>query len=151
MYWKKLPPSSEVPVREEQHGWHFPAASHSGVPAVRPCTSVLTPTGAHTPWTRTTDPLLVRGFPLSTPRLTLCPLGLLIDLTCYKLPNLAAIAVKNGTLKDSISVYLPLINIGLLSLDLIYLPLEQVHYYVLGRYDIFMEIWGLFMEYIKIK
>lgn len=106
---------------------------------------------AHTPWTHTTDPLLVRGFPLSTPRLTLCPLGLLIDLTCYKLPNLAAIAVKNGTLKDSISVYLPLINIGLLSLDLIYLPLEQVHYYVLGRYDIFMEIWGLFMEYIKIK
>lgn len=83
--------------------------------------------------------------------LTLSPLGFLIDLTCYKLPNLVVIAVKNGTLKDSISVYLPLINIGLLSLDLIYLPLEQVHYYVLGRYDIFMEIWGLFVEYIKIK
>lgn len=87
----------------------------------------------------------------SMPGLTLSPLGFLIDLTRYKLPNLAVIAVKNGTLKDSISVYLPLINIGLLSLDLIYLPLEQVHYYVLGRYDIFMEIWGLFVEYIKIK
>lgn len=87
----------------------------------------------------------------STLGLTLSPLGFLIDLTRYKLPNLVVIAVKNGTLKDSISVYLPLINIGLLSLDLIYLPLEQVHYYVLGRYDIFMEIWGLFVEYIKIK
>lgn len=75
----------------------------------------------------------------------------LIDWTPHALPNLAGIAVKNGTLKDSISLYLPLINIGFLSLDLIYLPLEQVHYYVLGRYDIFMEIWGLFVEYIKIK
>lgn len=79
------------------------------------------------------------------------PLGFLIDSTPYKLPNWVVIAVRNGTLKDSISVDLPLINIGFLSLDLIYLPLEQVHYYVLGRYDIFMEIWGLFVEYIKIK
>lgn len=79
------------------------------------------------------------------------PPGFLIDSTPDKLPNLVVIAVKNGTLKDSISLYLPLINIGFLSLDLIYLPLEQVHYYVLGRYDIFMEIWGLFVEYIKIK
>lgn len=90
------------------------------------------------------------GFPSARPAHA-APAGLLIDVTRYEWPNLAVIAVKNGTLKDSISVYLPLINIGLLSLDLIYLPLEQVHYYVLGRYDIFMEIWGLFMEYIKIK
>lgn len=92
-------------------------------------------------------------WPACAPRVSTAPSppGFLIDSTRYELPNLVVIAVKNGTLKDSISVYLPLINIGFLSLDLIYLPLEQVHYYVLGRYDIFMEIWGLFVEYIKIK
>lgn len=111
----------------------------------QPCTNVLTPACVRTAIPASSE------LPPSTLGLTLSPLGFLIDLTCYKLPNLVVIAVKNGTLKDSISVYLPLINIGLLSLDLIYLPLEQVHYYVLGRYDIFMEIWGLFVEYIKIK
>lgn len=112
------------------------------------CTNVLTPARLRA---RTRRAVPASSEPPPHAWLTLGPLGFLIDLTCYKLPNLVVIAVKNGTLKDSISVYLPLINIGLLSLDLIYLPLEQVHYYVLGRYDIFMEIWGLFMEYIKIK
>lgn len=116
----------------------------------RPCGSGCA--GSAGPGTPVLPPVLPSALPPAHPRLRhSSPLGFLIDLTRYKLPNLVVIAVKNGTLKDSISVYLPLINIGLLSLDLIYLPLEQVHYYVLGRYDIFMEIWGLFMEYIKIK